>query len=478
MRARNLDYFTTDFRSCQQFSTIITLILQISHYNSVNSRQIKMRTKINIYDISCTICILLAIFTLYIINLKNYAPARRLLPMTKKTKFAALTVACLCAATAFAAPAWSNDAQAKSYANQDPTEYLEVTLSDMGYTPEGGYQIDYTYNKDLEANGLEYVFTIQDEQCYALMTSETDSVGNVYYDVMEIFFDAPSPFADAQGKKVYLDMFTYIDYKDGAYYEITSDAELTNTQLDAIEQHGFGADDDYENYETVYEEINYDRRETATFTFNYGLPTYSISSYRNACVNISGGIILGYYDIFCPNLIPNYSTIYTVNNRTRYYPQSTETSAVIDQLYYDMKTNVTNGTNVPNFKTGLVDYAKRQGYTATYASVKSGGAFDYDSYKTQVKNGKPIALFLMSFNVNNGIFPFDDADHIDTTYYTVNHAMVGCGYLDVDYYNASGSKFRSDKYLKISTALSNETSGYMRINDKENIYEALAVTIV
>ena len=194
--------------------------------------------------------------------------------MTKKTKFAALTVACLCAATAFAAPAWSNDAQAKSYANQDPTEYLEVTLSDMGYTPEGGYQIDYTYNKDLEANGLEYVFTIQDEQCYALMTSETDSVGNVYYDVMEIFFDAPSPFADAQGKKVYLDMFTYIDYKDGAYYEITSDAELTNTQLDAIEQHGFGADDDYENYETVYEEINYARRETATFTFNYGLPTY------------------------------------------------------------------------------------------------------------------------------------------------------------------------------------------------------------
>ena len=84
----------------------------------------------------------------------------------------------------------------------------------------------------------------------------------------------------------------------------------------------------------------------------------------------------------------------------------------------------------------------------------------------------------MSFNVNNGIFPFDDADHIDTTYYTVNHAMVGCGYLDIDYYNASGSKFRSDKYLKISTALSNETSGYMRINDKENIYEALAVTIV
>ena len=76
----------------------------------------------------------------------------------------------------------------------------------------------------------------------------------------------------------------------------------------------------------------------------------------------------------------------------------------------------------------------------------------------------------MSFNINSGILPYDDVDHINNIYYNVNHAMVGCGYLDIDYYTASGSKFRSDKYLKISTALSNITNGYMRINDKENIY--------
>ncbi|MDE6400991.1 MAG: hypothetical protein K2L54_00075 [Clostridiales bacterium] len=397
--------------------------------------------------------------------------------MTKRTKTAALTVACLCAATAFAAPAWHNGAEAKSYANQDPTEYLEVTLTDMGYTPEGGYTIDYTYNKDLEVNGLEYTFTIQDEQCYALMTSETDSVGNVYYDIMEMFFNSPSPFASAQGKKVYLDMFTYIDYTDGAYYDITSNQELTDGQLDKINSIGFGANDDYENYNTVFEEISYASRNTDSYTFQYGLPTYSVSSYRNACANISGGIVLGYYDIFCPNLIPNYSTIYTSNNRTRYHLQSEEISAVIDQLYYDMKTNVSGGTTVTNFKAGMTDYVKRQGYNISFASVKSGSSFSYDSYKTQIKNAKPVALFLMSFNINDGVLPYDGADHIDTTYYSVNHAMVGCGYLEIDYYNASGANFRSDKYLKISTAMDNATSGYMRINDKENVYDALAITI-
>ena len=402
---------------------------------------------------------------------------RRLLQMTKRTKATALTVACLCAATAFAVPAFTGGAEAKSYANQDPTEYLEVTLSDMGYTPEGNYTVDFTYDKDLNANGLEYVFSIDNEQCYALMISETDSVGNVYYDIMELFFNADSPFADAQGQKVYLDMFTYIDYVDGEYYDLSSDSELTEQQLFKIDENGFGADDDYENYESVFEEISYTTRNTDSYTFQYGLPTYGISSYRNACANISGGIIIGYYDIFCPNLIPDYSTIYTVNNRTRFYPQADETSAVIDQLYYDMKTNVSGGTTVTNFKAGLTTYAKRQGYNVSFASVKSGSSFSYDSYKTQIKNAKPVALFLMAFNVNNGVFPYDGADHIDTTYYYVNHVMVGCGYLEVDYYNESGWNFRSDKYLKISTALSNETSGYMRINDKENVYDALAVTI-
>lgn len=396
--------------------------------------------------------------------------------MKIKVKSLLLAAVCLCLAFVGVLPLLTA-AYAKSAPNQDPDEYLEATLVEMGYTPEGNYAVDVTFDSALEPNGLEYAFELDGAPCYALMVSETDAVGNVYHDITEMFFNARSPFADARGVKVYPDMFTYIDYVDGVFYDLPSSTILTDKQIEYIDNVGFASNDDYNDHTTVYEEISYANRKTDSYTFPYGLPDYSVSSYAKACANISGGIILGYYDIFCPDLIPGYSTIYESNGRIKYNFQSAETSKAIDALYYDMKTNVNNGTLFADFKTGLNAYCKRQGYAATYTSVKSNGAFNYSSYKTQIKNAKPVALFLSAFNINVGILPFDNVDHIDNYYYTVNHVMVGCGYLDIDYYNKSGSLFRNDKYLKISTALNDTSSGYMRINNKEKIDEAVAVTI-
>lgn len=401
--------------------------------------------------------------------------------MKKKSALAAILSLCL--AVAVVVPCMAT-ALARSAPNQDPTEYLEQTMISMGYTPEGNYQIDEIYSENLTPNGYEYSFTLGDSPCYALMIREVEGE-NTYYDIMEIFFDTPSPFAQATGKKVYVDMFTYIDAAEQGFFDLSSGAELTQEQVREIAEQGNFVYEHTGRASGDYEVISYARKTVNEFEFEYGLPENCYSEQPNSCGNVAGANILQYYDIKYPNLIPNFEPLITTVYETRYRRHTDGDDAtdalfgVTGQLYYDMKTDKNNGTTYTDFKTGLTAYIERQGYNRVYTSVIASTGFNYTYYKMQVRSGYPVALFMETYNLSQG--PLKDRDenmdHVSVNYYTVPHVMVGSGFLDIDYYNKNGTIFRIENWLKVSSGNFIFGNGYMRMYDNEQFNGAIGVKI-
>ena len=379
--------------------------------------------------------------------------------------------ACLCLALAALIPAMGV-AHAKSAANQDPTDYLIQTLTAMDIEGEN-FVSDTTYSHDLTPNGLEYVFSANGENGYALMLREEDAAGDVYYDITELFFECDSPFANASGQKVYIAMFSYFDYRDGQFFDLTSNNVLTPEQIAELGKDRF-------NYfggttpTDVNEEIAYAKRNNSSYDFPNGLPSYG-SAKVNSCGPSSGAIVIGYYDYFFPNLVPDYSTTYILNNRVRYYPQDTEINTLIEStLYSDMSAS--NGVTFSSYKEGLQKYVNRNGYSVSYTSVMSGSSFDYSAFKSKIAEAQPVVFFLNTFNLTTGPLGYNNTDRVLMHYYTSTHVMTGYGYRQVEYYNANNVIFRIDNYVSVSSALS-PSIGYMRLNDNMKIDHAIAVDI-
>ena len=67
------------------------------------------------------------------------------------------------------------------------------------------------------------------------------------------------------------------------------------------------------------------------------VPQYYSNTLTNACGPIGGGIVVGYYDKYFQNLIPNYTNYYTATGK--YRPQdSTYIPAMLQEMYTARKT--------------------------------------------------------------------------------------------------------------------------------------------
>lgn len=378
---------------------------------------------------------------------------------------------CLCFALAALVPA-IGVAQAKSSPNQEPTDYLMQTLAAMDIEGEN-FVSDTVYSYDLTPNGLEYVFSANGANGYALMLREEDAFGDVYYDITELFFDCDSPFANASGKKIYIAMFTYFEHRDGKFFDLTSENVLTYEQIAELGEDGFKYFGDSTPTD-VNEEIAYAKRNNTSYDFPNGLPSYG-SNKLNSCGPSSGAIVVGYYDYFYPNLVPNYSTTYVLNNRVRYYQQSTEINTLIEStLYSDMSAS--GGVTFSSYKAGLEKYVKRNGYSVSYTSVMSGSNLDYSAFKNKIAEAQPVVFFLNTYNLTSGPLGSNNTDKILMHYYKSTHVMTGYGYRQIEYYNSSNVIFRIDNYVSVSSALSPKI-GYMRLDDNMKIDNAIAVDI-
>ena len=220
--------------------------------------------------------------------------------------------------------------------------------------------------------------------------------------------------------------------------------------------------------------INYEDRSANTFLMALKHPNYTYSPYPSDCACIAGANVLGYYDRYDENLIPNHTSGSLLMGKYIYSIQDAYVYDVIQQLYFDMGTT-SEGTTVGEFKNGMITYCNRKGKTITFTSCMKNGKFDYSTAKSYMEADQPVVLFCSGYNVSD-VDLYEQYDRI--TYYesTGNHVMVGFGYQDISYTlsNATNVLYQ---YIRVASGIDTKSNGYFDINHNANINDAYAINI-
>lgn len=191
-----------------------------------------------------------------------------------------------------------------------------------------------------------------------------------------------------------------------------------------------------------------------------GTPEYrAVSGMQNGCGAVAGAIIVGFYDKYYENLIPDWASCYS--NGMYKGQNGTTVQTLLFDLYDRMQTNVVApGVSESEFKNGLKNYVVDHGYNLNYISLGNGNSFNYTTFINAVKNNEVSVVFVQPSN----IYVFDRLDNKDVLYSSSisgNHIMVAYGYYEVKYTLSNGT--RTDKYLRVSTGLSGNTQAYYKI---------------
>lgn len=221
--------------------------------------------------------------------------------------------------------------------------------------------------------------------------------------------------------------------------------------------------------------ISYDNHTMSETYINKLLPPYKNLTQANSCAPMAGSIVVGYYDVFLPNLIPNFEAGFTYNGVFRYAPQNSAVINMKEQLYALMGTNsIQPGTSVNQFKTGLTSYVESKGYNINYASC--GTTFNYSIATNHFLQQTPIIMFVNSYE-------YYDLAGINTTsteitmlkkQENVGHAVAAFGFREYNFYK-NNKLFRTDKYMIV--CFGDGSQGLLSINNLNTIDEAYAITI-
>lgn len=189
-------------------------------------------------------------------------------------------------------------------------------------------------------------------------------------------------------------------------------------------------------------------------------PQYSaINDMTNACGAVAGGIIVGFYDKYCGNLIPNWDSYYS-NGRYK-MQNSANVTPLLEDLYERMQTNVVaEGVSESEFKSGLKSYVVDHGYNIEYVSLGNGNNFNYSAFKTAVTNNQPTVLFVRPSTLYY-YQTINNEDVITTANISGNHIMVAYGYYEVKYTLSNGT--RTDKYLRVATGFPISSMAYYKV---------------
>lgn len=235
-----------------------------------------------------------------------------------------------------------------------------------------------------------------------------------------------------------------------------------------------------QNFET--ETFTYSRKEVSQYQINNSFPNYYNTniSLTNTCANVAGANVIGYYDRYFDELIPNCASGILRGTNYVYYEMllfKEKKQAVIDWLYTAMKTNtIDDGTTEDDCLEGLGEYVEGKGRDITYSSVMTGEELNFDEFDAELKEGKPIMFFLSGYtfvSVNDS----GNSVAITINEYTGNHIIVAYGYQKIDYYDANNKLIESNIYIFVSTGIEN-VSGFYLLNYGGNINSAKAVDII
>ena len=325
------------------------------------------------------------------------------------------------------------------------------------------------YDISIQPLGCVYEFTLKNSEGYAIVIN-TDGK----YIAQEVIPEGTSPYAECEGKCVYVNSMTYLEYDEGVYTVAENGVVLPDEVVEYLAEDALYGDG---GLNTGNEQVNvyYTSKTRDDYRMALLMPDYSSSPYVSSCACIAGANIVGYFDRFCPSLIPDFEPGYEYMGYYVYYGEMGEITNVVTQLYADMGTTESHGTTTAQFLSGMNTYANRAGYKFSYSSVMSGGKLNYSAAKSSMKNNQPIALFVTGYNVA----VIGEKDGFDSMAYVLgnaNHAMVGFGYEDVTYTYSSGAQ-ENMQFLYVASGLPICSSGYFNVNYNTKINDAYAVNI-
>ena len=223
-------------------------------------------------------------------------------------------------------------------------------------------------------------------------------------------------------------------------------------------------------------DITYTNRSKYDQALALRTPSYVISG--ATCVPIAGANILGFYDRYYTELIPNFDPG-IVYGGTHYMYKSADSNvtAATMQLAADMglKNPATEGATIDDFKTGFVKYCNRKSLNVSFESTMQNKSFSYASAKAQLDAGKPVIIFCSGFNLAL-ISQLDNSDSIVLRTCVDTHAMTVFGYTEITYTLSNGST-RLDTYLYVASGVLSQPSAYVYMGSDITIDDAYAITI-
>lgn len=237
------------------------------------------------------------------------------------------------------------------------------------------------------------------------------------------------------------------------------------------------------SYSATYD-IYYDYKTMDAVTL-YSVPSFGNSDpdITNYCAVLAGANIVGYYDRWYTNLIPNYTPGLTFSNGNyEYYPdmKKVETKTMISNLYTAMQTNVgTPGTTSTKFKNGLSSYVSNAGYSLSYSSIYgTSTSVDLQKLTTAINQNKVCLVMCSTYNFVSSILLVDEQSMVRVvkTNSTVAHMMMVYGYYRISYY-VNDSNFRTDTFLCVCGSYGSGDKGYMLLDDFLTIEEAYVMSI-
>ncbi len=212
----------------------------------------------------------------------------------------------------------------------------------------------------------------------------------------------------------------------------------------------------------------------------------SFTSYEpdmhNYCGAMAGRNVVGFYDRWCTNLIPNYTPgMVTGTGIYRYYPdmEVPATDGVLADLYDLMLIGQVGGTTSQNFKNGLRDYVEGKGYSISYSSFyDSTTSVNLTQLTNMINQNKVGVVMCTQYNFIYGILPFLEEGYVRVTKFnsTTAHMMMVYGYQTLAFYN-DGNHVCTKTFLYVSSGFEDCEHGYMELNDFSTINEAVTISV-
>lgn len=231
---------------------------------------------------------------------------------------------------------------------------------------------------------------------------------------------------------------------------------------------------------TQNETVSYYRKVESETVIPSDIPKYySTTANANDCAPVAGAIVLGYYDRYFDNLIPNFTAGIAIRDIYIYNPQNASVSEVINSLFELMETNSSgSGTTINQFQNGLQQYVQSKNKTISFESVKNG-SFSVGETTASISEQIPVVIFVSGYALidQDGITSGGNTDVYVKKIYGGAHTMVVSGIKTITYYNQSDAIVEQKILLRVSDGFSSGSTNYVMLYGFGNIDDAYSVNI-